>query len=185
MSNLSRYENAKIYKIVDNTNGDIYVGSTCKKLCQRIAQHRQDYKRYLKGKFGKLTSFKILENNDYSIVLIENVENCKSKEELLKRERFYIESLNCVNKTIPKRTNHEYYLDNKEKVKEYQEANKTKIKEYMKTYNIKYNEVNKETIREKKQKDCMCQICHCTYKLTHKSDHEKTKKHQNNLKQLN
>ena len=55
MVNTDFYSNAKIYKIVDNTN-NIYIGSTCKKLCQRLAQHRANYKQYLEG---FTTSFKI------------------------------------------------------------------------------------------------------------------------------
>jgi predicted GIY-YIG superfamily endonuclease len=33
----------KIYRIVDNTNGNIYIGQTKQKyLCQRLAEHRSD-----------------------------------------------------------------------------------------------------------------------------------------------
>ena len=50
-----------------------------------------------------ITSFKILENNDYNIILLETVK-CNSKDELLQRERYWIESTTCVNKYIPSRT---------------------------------------------------------------------------------
>jgi hypothetical protein len=56
----NRYPKAKIYKIVCNITGVIFVGSTCKKLCQRIAQHREYYKQYLKGKHNYVTLFKVL-----------------------------------------------------------------------------------------------------------------------------
>jgi hypothetical protein len=114
MVNTEFYKNAKIYKIVDNTNGNIYVGSTCKKLCQRIALHRASYKNYLNGKYNFVTSFKIIENGDYDIILLEEVKDCENKEQLNARERFYIESLDCVNKTIPGRTKKEYYQTFKE-----------------------------------------------------------------------
>ena len=45
---MSRYRNAKIYKLVSNKNGLIYVGSTCLTLPQRLSQHERDYKQYLK-----------------------------------------------------------------------------------------------------------------------------------------
>ena len=45
---MSRYRNAKIYKIVSNKTGLVYIGSTCKTLPQRIAQHERDYQQYLK-----------------------------------------------------------------------------------------------------------------------------------------
>ena len=161
MVNTEFYKNAKIYKIVDNTNGNIYIGSTCKKLCQRIAQHRANYKQYLNGKFSYITSFKILENGDYDIILIEEVKDCENKEQLRARERYYIENLECVNKRIEGRTRKEYYEANKdqfhEKQKEYRTENRDKINESKK---IKYN--------------CVCGSAVCK---TNKSEHEKSVKH--------
>ena len=108
------YQLGKIYKIVCNTTGLIYIGSTCEPiLARRLAKHRTDYKRYFDGKSNYITSFKILENNNYEIILIENV-ICESKDELHKKERFHIESYECVNKHIPGRTHTEYYNENKE-----------------------------------------------------------------------
>ena len=35
------YQLGKIYKLVDNTNGNIYIGSTCKPyLSSRLVQHK-------------------------------------------------------------------------------------------------------------------------------------------------
>jgi hypothetical protein len=174
MVNTEFYKNAKIYKIVDNTNGNIYVGSTCKKLCQRIAQHRVSYKQYLKGIPNYVTSFKIIQNGDYDIILLEEVKDCENKEQLRARERHYIESLDCVNKCIPIRMNEEhkdlkkeYYLENIERIKkqnkEYRDANKDKIKNKSKEYyennkdkvleNIKnYKKINEEIIKIKNKK---------------------------------
>jgi hypothetical protein len=166
MSNLSFYENGKIYKIVDNTSDNIYIGSTCKRLCQRMAQHRSNYKAYLSGKYHNVSSFDILKNNSYDIILIESYP-CNNKEELRKRERYYIESMNCCNKNIPMRTQVEYREDNiehlkqykkeyqnenKEKLleyqKEYQKENKEKILEYQKGYQKEYYESNKVNIKK-------------------------------------
>ena len=102
------YNNSKIYKIVDNTNNNIYVGSTTKKyLSDRLSSHNSDYRRFKKINKGYITSFEILKNNNFDIILLELV-NCNSKDELKSRERFYIETLDCVNKNIPGRTNKEY-----------------------------------------------------------------------------
>jgi hypothetical protein len=177
MVNTEFYKNAKIYKIVDNTNGNIYVGSTCKKLCQRLAHHRSDYKRYLEGKYHYISSFNILENNEYDIILLENVENCKSKEHLRARERYYIESLNCVNKRIEGRTKKDYYIDNKEIIiqtqKEYYNDHKTSKLIYQKSY---YNK-NKEEIKSKKETKFTC-CCGGYYSNNNKSRHMKSKLHQ-------
>ena len=93
----------KIYKIVDNTNGDVYIGQTKQKyLSERLAQHRSPN--------NKSISREIIKNGDYEIMLIEETDDKT-------RERYYIENTECINKVIPGRTSEEYYQDNKEKVK--------------------------------------------------------------------
>ena len=166
MVNTEFYKNAKIYKIVDNTNGNIYIGSTCKTLCWRIAQYRASYKCFLNGKFSYITSFKILENGDYDIILIEEVKDCENKEQLKARERFYIESLECVNKVIVGRSKKEYKEDNKDQIKTYQKL---------------YWKQNEAEIKEYKNQICICDLCNCNYTKSNKSNHEKSQKHQDNL----
>ena len=142
------YSNGKIYRIVDNTNGKQYIGSTTQPLSKRLVAHRLDYKKYTNGKCKYITSFEIIKNNDYSIILIENV-NCDNKEQLLKRERHYIESMSCVNKVVPTRTDTEYRLENKEKIKQRTKKYRIDNKEKIKEKNKEYHEINKEKIKEK------------------------------------
>ena len=60
------YKNGKIYKIVCNTTGLQYIGSTCNPyLSTRLAGHRSDYKRYLQNKTRYISSFEVLKNNNY------------------------------------------------------------------------------------------------------------------------
>lgn len=66
------YQNTKVYKIVDNTNRNIYVGSTCKPTVARLAGHVGSYKINLKGKGSYVMSFDIIKNLDYDIVLLED-----------------------------------------------------------------------------------------------------------------
>ena len=158
------YANAKIYRIYCNITKKCYIGSTTTTLSRRLSTHKAKYKSFLNGDHHFVSSFEILENNDYVIVLIENYE-CKNKEELFKRERFYIEKMECVNKRLPIRSNKEWVEDNKDKIKEYgknyyqnnkkelldkskeyYENNKTKVLENIKLYTDK----NKDTILEKK-----------------------------------
>ena len=133
------YSKGKIYKIVDNTNGNIYVGSTIQKLCERLRGHRTDYKSYLKGKQHYTTSFDIIKNDNYEIILIENCP-CNTREELLREERKYIENIRCVNKIIPTRTKKEHYQDNKEQIlethKEYYKNNKENVINHIQSLNI-------------------------------------------------
>ena len=128
------YKNAKIYKIIDNTNNDIYIGSTTQaRLSRRLSGHKQDAKLN-KGCVSK----QIINNGDYKIVLIENY-SCNSKDELLAREQFYIDKFDCINKQRAKschqvlleqyRKHHQKY---KEKRNQYARDWKSKNKEAMK-----------------------------------------------------
>jgi len=125
------YQNGKIYRIVCNVTGQQYIGSTVSSLNTRLCQHK---------KSRSCTSTQIIDNNDYSIVLIEDYP-CERKEQLLARERFYIETMDCVNKKYPLRSQHEWYEDNKKRLIEKQTIwnnnNKDKLKEYRKTYRNK------------------------------------------------
>ena len=96
MSN--KYQKGKIYKIVCKVTNKIYVGGTCEKyLSDRLKGHRLAYK-YKKDVPNYYCSvFEVLKNNDYYIELIENYP-CTCKDELSRRERHYIETLeNVVN----------------------------------------------------------------------------------------
>ena len=126
------YENAKIYKLVCNKTGLIYIGSTCQRLlCKRLSGHVANYKCWKNGKGTYTTSFNIIDNGDYYMELLEAV-SCSSFDELAKKERHYIESIDCINKLIPGRNHKEsckqYYDNNKEKMKQYYSDNKEKIK---------------------------------------------------------
>jgi hypothetical protein len=161
----SKYQNGKIYKIVCNESGKIYIGSTTQSLNTRLIHHKSDYKRYLQGKTNYFTSYQILENNNYHIELICDYP-CSCKKELQTMEAKYIREIDCVNKYIPCRTKKEYgkqrYEQNKDKTKEYREQNKDKKKEYdkqyyeqnrekIKEYKKQYKEQNKEKIKEYKK----------------------------------
>src|SRR5438128_267479 len=99
------YSKGKVYKLVSNVSDLIYIGSTINPLYKRKNIHIQDYKRYLNGKFNYVSSFEIIklgvENLD--IILLEQVK-ASNRDELNARERFYIESMTCVNKQITART---------------------------------------------------------------------------------
>lgn len=120
------YANGKIYKI---TSGDkTYIGSTCEPtLAKRLAKHVGHYKHWKQGKRSSMSSFSLIDSGQYEITLIELCP-CGSKDELRARERFHIETNECVNKRIEGRTRKERDEDNKdilsEKRKQYWEANK-------------------------------------------------------------
>jgi hypothetical protein len=147
---MNKFQNAKIYKIIDNTSDLIYIGSTCKTLNQRLKQHEYNFKCFKLGKTNNVTSFKILDNNDYKIELIK-LYPCQNKQELCIEEgRIIKESktngLNIVNKNIAG-------LTKKESDAQYYKNNKNKI-----------NQKN----------NC---VCGGKYTNSHKVEHEKSKKH--------
>ena len=94
---ITDYSQAKIYKIVCNKTGLIYIGSTCDTLEMRLKQHEYDCKRYLDKKTNKfISSIFVIYNNDYKMELIENYP-CEHKNELHAKENHYITNLECVN----------------------------------------------------------------------------------------
>ena len=72
----------KIYKIVDNTNGNIYIGSTKqRKLYDRISTHK--YHVVHGNKYCSSTI--VMKNNDYYYV--NNTENCINQRKLNGRDK--------------------------------------------------------------------------------------------------
>ena len=160
-----------------------------------MTNHRSDYKMYLKGKKKYLSSFKVMENKDYDIILIEDFP-CNSKDQLFARERYYTNTIECVN--ICKNQGlclelgwgkycKEYYKVNastiKAKSKDYYKENTNRIKARHKDYYSENTETikikQKEYIDENKEKRYEKFTCPCGGKYTHcsRARHFKTKKH--------
>ena len=150
------YENACIYEIVckDVNITQRYIGSSTN-LIKRRSQHKSDCNNEKSKQYNQYVYQFIRANGgfeNWNIVLIEKLIDCKDKEHLHKQERYYIESLKAeLNKQIPLRTSKERYVENIEKYKEYQkeyrENNKDEINEKQK----EYNQDNKEKIVEQRK----------------------------------
>ena len=126
----TNYKNGKIYKIEprgDHDEGDVYIGSTTKEyLSQRMTAHRGGFKSFKSGsRKHKLTSFNLFDKygvENCDIILLELVE-ANSKDELVSREAHYIRTIKCVNRFVPLRTTREYKQEHKEII-----SQKNKIK---------------------------------------------------------
>ena len=145
----NKYNNGKIYMITDNAYTKKYYGSTIRLLCQRMAGHRNSYKKYSINKSEGLTTvFEIF--NDFGVdnCKIELVEifPCQSKSELEAREGYYIQQNICVNKYIPCRTQSQYKIDNAENVASKNKEYKIKNADLIKLKGTKYYLKNKERI---------------------------------------
>lgn len=147
---MPNYKQSKIYKIMSTQTDEIYIGSTCQKyLSDRMATHRQSYKN--PDTKSQCESKHILKYGDAKIRLIEKYP-CSCKEELLKREQFFIDTMDCVNKKAS-------FCSYEDMIKQHQEWNKNnpeKIKAHYET---------------KKAKKFTCPMCNCTSSYTHRVRH--------------
>ena len=128
-----------IYKIKDNTNGDVYYGSTAESVSRRIANHRTKFKT------GASTccSAIILKNGDWSYFTVEKF-LYNEKFELRNREQTFIDDNECINKRRARCSPEQF----KKRINEYRKKNAESIKERVR----KHYEENKETINEQRQK---------------------------------
>jgi len=150
---MPNYQNGKIYKIESPQTDQIYIGSTTQKLCDRMTNHRSDFK----CRKGNCTSFKILEYGDAKIYLIE-LFPCNSKEELEAREGYWQKEMRGKGLLINKLT-----------------AGKCDKKEYNKNWSIS-NSDKMNVSREKWSKKMVkCNICDIMMKQGSISRHKKLK----------
>ena len=192
------YTKSKIYKIVCNITGLTYYGSTVNPISKRISSHRSEFKL---GRV-KCSSRQVLVGGNYDYSLVEEF-SCENKDQLHRRERYYIENNDCVNKQIPGRTLNEYreqnkdkllayqkehYEQNKDKISEYYEQNKDKLLAQKKEYREKnrdkllaqkkeHYEQNKDKILTKSKIKVTCE-CGSVVVVGQLARHKRTKKHQ-------
>jgi hypothetical protein len=161
------FSKGKIYKIVSPSHPElVYYGSTIGKLNTRLYKH----------KLHECSSKLITCYNDAKIELIENWP-CENRQELEKRERYYIDTFECVNINVPGRTQAErkkkYDDTHKEKLQNYRNENKKRKVDYDK----KRRNENKEKIQERRKLTFVCE-CGSTSTTDHKSRHIRSKIHQ-------
>ena len=168
----NRFNHSQVYKIVCRVTNLVYIGSTTQELNKRLSDHKSHYNQYLAGKYGYVTSFEIIKNNDYYIKKIKSY-NFDNNAELLIKETYWTKKYNCENKNVPNRSKAQYYIDKKVEITEYRvnyyQAKRDEIIAAKKVY----YQANKERFGVK----CVCVVCGSTYNKRSKSEHEKTKKH--------
>jgi hypothetical protein len=170
------YANAKIYRIYSPKHHRIYIGSTCKKLIDRLRGHRYNYRQWQEYKYAHVTNFELMMFKDVKIELLEAFP-CKSRKELLVREGFWIQNTtHCLNKYVVGRTrNEQYKLGGKAKIIQYQQTDKYK----------KYLIASRDMRIERSTRQHIC-ACGSMIRYGGKYNHERSKKHiafKNNLLQ--
>jgi len=151
------YENSVIYKIKHNEDYDdnnIYVGSTSN-FKNRKYQHKGSCINE-KDKNYNFSVYQYIRANggwdNFVMIPIEQYP-CNSKNELIIRERYYIDLLRpTFNIVKPGRTNKEWREDNKQHIAEYYKNKYENDKKQLIEYQKKYREANKEKLAEQKKK---------------------------------
>ena len=168
-----KYENSVIYKIVclDPTITDLYVGSTTN-LIRRKCAHKNsclnvNYKKY------NYYVYRFIRDNggfdNWVFVVVRRYNNITTKEELLRKERKYVDKLKpTLNKQIPLQTPKDRYVKQRE--------------DRLKAIKI-YDTEHKEQLKAKWGQKIECE-CGITYTLRHKNRHRNTQRHKQLMGEL-
>ena len=168
---MSHYEQAKIYKLCSEVDDKFYVGSTTSPLHKVVYMHKLASKKYPNR--SVYIHFNSFNWQTVKPILIENYP-CKSKEELVARERYWYDKLCPQLKTFCPPTNDEEIREYKrERAREYRVDNLEKERERGREY---YSN-NIERCRANSSKPWTCTVCNCTIRQDTKSRHLKSAKH--------
>ena len=160
---MPEYKNGKIYQIVCNITREVYIGSTCCSLEERLRLHRSKRTNERPREVSK----QIIDRGDYYIELLETYP-CENRHELELKETEYQKNINCINKQFARRTQNEYFKDNKEIILQ-------KAKEY--------RDANKELILQRKKTKVECE-CGSVVNINDLARHKRSQKHQNYISTL-
>jgi hypothetical protein len=166
-----KYENSVVYKIVclDPTITDCYVGSTtnltrrkynhktrcCNKSKNNESYHNQFVYRFIRDHGGW---------DNWQFVLVRKYKHVKTKQQLIQKERKYIDKLKpTLNRVVPLQTPTEYY-----------QVHKLEYLEHKKKYRL----AHPEWFKGKVECECGCKIVR-----TNIARHKKTKLHLDKLKE--
>jgi len=126
---MNPYINGKIYQLTA-PDGQRYVGSTIQPLKIRLQHHLSCFQAWQQAPTKITSSVQLFQQGDVNISLIEEFP-CEKREDLLWRERYWIENLDCVNIQYPivtetekketqARCNARLYVKKREKIRQYQ-----------------------------------------------------------------
>ncbi len=176
------YSKGKIYKITNDYNTEVYVGSTCSTLIKRFSNHKKDSNKDRMKTVKLYILINEIGHDRFRIELIEDYP-CEDKYQLRQREGHFIREIGTLNMMIAGRTQIQYGKENREtlnmKSREYRENNKELINENKKVFRKEH----KEEIKEYKKTPIICECgAHSQKGLLWR--HKKTKKHLSFFNQL-
>ena len=146
------YSKGKVYRILQDNEKTVYIGSTVQTLSARMAEHRKGPELWPTWKLYKLMAEVGVDH--FSIELVVDFP-CERREQLHAEEgrqiRLHNTITNGCNKQLAGRSKNEWYNENKEeqkeKMKAYHAAHKDEHAKQMKAY----AEANKEALSAKKK----------------------------------
>ena len=174
------FTKAKIYKITNNYNDDIYVGSTCNTLVKRFSEHKLAI-RDKKNKNRPI--YQLMEEIGFERFRIQLICDypCEDKYSLRQKEGDYIRQMGTLNKQIAG------YDKNRDNVQEYNKQwelnhKEERTEQHKRNYQEKKGEINekrREIYKENKEKIRVRVICSCGADICKRdlSKHIKTKRH--------
>lgn len=175
------YSQSKIYKVVNNSDDNCYVGSTTSKyLSQRFGCHTNDYRRWKRGQRTFVSIFSLFDTygtNNCRIVLLEQYP-CSTRSDLCAREEYWRNRLitSAVNKVkafmdpvIRKMVVREY---NKQYASDYYKKHREELLQRQK----RYHKLQKDEINERRKRKITCK-CGTTLSVICMAQHKRSIKH--------
>lgn len=197
------YKTGRIYRLYSYINEIYYIGSTHNTLRHRLNGHKSS-----SGRVSKKVSDWIndIGTENIKIEELHKYENLTAKQLKIYEDKVIREHLGkefCLNCNRAYRTEEEkkefdmmakraYKETHKEQEKQYRRQNKDRIAEYQKQYreenkerlneqSRQYHENNKERIAEQQKQRVLCPYCNCEVRKNGIREHERSKKHLDNL----
>jgi hypothetical protein len=148
----------RVYKLYLPGDDNIYIGSTCQPMRQRLSNHASFYKKYATCGKIKILYKHVRENGRWEQVECKVLEEviCASLDDQLKAEQTWIKELKpSLNDRDAHLTREEcnrkmkvYYAENKERINQRNREYAQKNKEHLKQKSKEYAQKNKEHIDE-------------------------------------
>ncbi len=109
------YSQAKIYKITNDFNNDVWIGTTCDTLVKKMSVHKAEAIRNVRKDCVIQNNIREFGFDRFRIQLIEDFP-CEDVYQLRQRQGHFIREMKAINKYSD---SNEYYEQNKKKIKEH------------------------------------------------------------------
>ena len=167
------YSKAKIYKVLNDVDDDVYIGATCQALSMRMVGHRKARTSTKHKNYKLYRKMNEIEVEHFYIELIKETP-CDNKEQLRAIEGEYIRKYGTLNSRIEDRTKEEWnekyketkkeqskirYVENREEILEKQKNERLENPEKKREISRKSYQTNKEKRLAKNKERIECVIC--------------------------